>query len=216
MSIIKKTVIAFLVIILGILFAVNANATGNIKLGGTFVNDTDSTFNASWDQKWESFNVSVDYTYKESDNIVKLDKFNTVGKYNYKFSEELYAFAITSYDTDKFRSSGDRTVFGSGVGYNWYSTENFKLSTESSVALLTNNFVDEAIFRQNITTSYKLFDNLEVSNKLLFESGTETYLKSETDVTYLIGTNLTVGLRNRYTEDPVSNNVLSFNVGYKY
>jgi hypothetical protein len=61
-----------------------------------------------------------------------------------------------------------------------------------------------------------LFDKLEVSNKLLFESGTETYLKSETDVTYLIGTNLTVGLRNRYTEDPVSNNVLSFNVGYKY
>lgn len=211
----RKLIICF-VIILGMLFTWEVNATGNIKVGGTFVNDTDSTFNASWDQKWEMFNVSVDYTYKESDSVVKLDKFNTVGKYNYKFSEELYAFAITSYDTDKFRSSGDRTVLGSGVGYKWYSTDNFKLSTESSVAYLTNKFVDEAIFRQNVSMSYKLSDTLEVSNKLLYESGTETYLKNETDLTYLIGTQLTVGVRNRYTEDPVGNNVLSFNVGYKY
>lgn len=211
----RKLIICF-VIILGMLFTWEVNATGNIKVGGTFVNDTDSTFNASWDQKWEMFNVSVDYTYKESDSVVKLDKFNTVGKYNYKFSEELYAFAITSYDTDKFRSSGDRTVLGSGVGYKWYSTDNFKLSTESSVAYLTNNFVDEAIFRQNVSMSYKLSDTLEVSNKLLYESGTETYLKNETDLTYLIGTQLTVGVRNRYTEDPIGNNVLSFNVGYKY
>ena len=211
----RKLIICF-VIILGMLFTWEANATGNIKVGGTFVNDTDSTFNASWDQKWEMFNVSVDYTYKESDSVVKLDKFNTVGKYNYKFSEELYGFAITSYDTDKFRSSGDRTVLGSGVGYKWYSTDNFKLNTESSVAYLTNNFVDEAIFRQNVSMSYKLSDTLEVSNKLLYESGTETYLKNETDLTYLIGTQLTVGVRNRYTEDPVGNNVLSFNVGYKY
>ena len=127
-----------------------------------------------------------------------------------------YAFGILSYDSDAFRSSGDRTVVGAGYGYDLLDNEKWNITSETSIAFMTNDLVDEAILRENIAVKYKVTDKLEFTNKILYESGTETYLRNETDISYLLGKNLTVGLSNTYTEDPIDNNVLRFNVGVKW
>lgn len=212
---VTKALIFIAVVLFALLFT-NPISANSAKIGGTFVNDTDSTFSASLDYSIGNFKTSYDYVYKESNNVKKIDKFNSVNKYNFDLNDKSYAFGILSYDSDAFRSSGDRTVVGAGYGYDLLDNEKWNITSETSIAFMTNDLVDEAILRENIAVKYKVTDKLEFTNKILYESGTETYLRNETDISYLLGKNLTVGLSNTYTEDPIDNNVLRFNVGVKW
>lgn len=212
---VTKALIIIAVILFALLFT-NPISANSAKIGGTFVNDTDSTFSASLDYGIGNFKTSFDYVYKESNNVKKIDKFNSVNKYNFDLNDKSYAFGILSYDSDAIRSSGDRTVVGAGYGYDLLDNEKWNITSETSIAFMTNDLVDEAILRENIAVKYKVTDKLEFTNKILYESGTETYLRNETDISYLLGKNLTVGLSNTYTEDPIDNNVLRFNVGVKW
>lgn len=212
----SKIIITIVALLSVLLFALPVEAKNSAKIGGTFVNDTDSTFSASIDYSIGNLKTSYDYVYKESNNVKKIDKFNSVNKYNMDLNDKSYAFGLLSYDSDALRSSGDRTVVGAGYGYNILNNDKWDITSETSIAFMTNDLTDEAILRENISVKYKLTDKLEFSNKILYESGTETYLRNETDVSYLLGEYLTVGLSNTYTEDPIDNNVLRFNVGVKW
>ena len=118
-----------------------------------------------------------------------------------------------SYDADKLRASGDRAVAGAGVGWKILRTDNWKVSHESSVAYLTNDIVSEAILRNSLWVFYKLNDNISITNKLLSETGTDTYLRNETGINYSLTETVSIGLSNIYTEDPVDNNVLNVTIG---
>jgi len=39
-------------------------------------------------------------------------------------------------------------------------------------------------------------------------------IRNETSFDYLLGDRVKIGLKNIYTEDPFSDNILSFNIGY--
>jgi hypothetical protein len=56
------------------------------------------------------------------------------------------------------------------------------------------------------------------TNKYLVEVGDEAddYVRNETSLNYNFDNGLVLGLTNTYTEDPIDNNILSFNVGMKW
>ncbi len=186
----------------------------------TQINSDSTTLKASIDQTWDleivDLVTEIDYVYKEQDDIVKMDKFSTIGKVNKNLTNKYYTFGVLSYDSDQLRASGDRVVGGGGIGIRLYRNDNWKISHESSIAYLTNDLVSEAIFRNSLWVFYKLDDNLNVTNKLLSETGTDTYLRNETAINYSLTETVSVGFSNTYTEDPIDNNVLSVTLGVKW
>jgi putative salt-induced outer membrane protein YdiY len=220
MSTIKKVVITFIalvVLLLAFASPVSASYDGKAKFGLTQINSDSTTLKLSVDQKWDldivGLVLETDYVYKESDDVVKMDKFSTIGKVNKDLSQKYYAFSVVSYDADKLRASGDRAVAGAGVGWKILRTDNWKVSHESSVAYLTNDIVSEAILRNSLWVFYKLNDNISITNKLLSETGTDTYLRNETGINYSLTETVSIGLSNIYTEDPVDNHVLNVTIG---
>ena len=220
MSKIKKPVITFVAIVVLVLLTMPVQATGNAKFGLTQINSDSTTLKLSVDHEWDNplidFVVETDYVYKEQSDIVKMDKFSIIGKANKDITPKYYAFSVTSYDTDKLRASGDRIVTGGGIGIKVFRNDNWKISYESSLAYLTTDLVDEAIMRGSLWVFYKLNDTLNVTNKLLTETGTDTYLRNETAVNYSLSDKVSLGFSNTYTEDPIDNNVLSITIGVKW
>lgn len=220
MSKIKKVVISIVAIVVLVLLTLPVQATGNAKFGLTQINSDSTTLKLSVDHEWDNplidFVVETDYVYKEQSDIVKMDKFSIIGKANKDITPKYYAFSVTSYDTDKLRASGDRIVTGGGIGVKVFRNDNWKISYESSLAYLTTDLVDEAIMRGSLWVFYKLNDTLNVTNKLLTETGTDTYLRNETAVNYSLSDKVSLGFSNTYTEDPIDNNVLSITIGVKW
>jgi putative salt-induced outer membrane protein YdiY len=217
---IKKVVISIVAIVVLVLLTMPVQATGNAKFGLTQINSDSTTLKLSVDHEWDNplidFVVETDYVYKEQSDIVKMDKFSIIGKANKDITPKYYAFSVTSYDTDKLRASGDRIVTGGGIGIKVFRNDNWKISYESSLAYLTTDLVDEAIMRGSLWVFYKLNDTLNVTNKLLTETGTDTYLRNETAVNYSLSDKVSLGFSNTYTEDPIDNNVLSITIGVKW
>ncbi len=220
MSRVKKAVL-FIIVVAGLLLiTMPANATGSAKFGLTQINSDSTTLKASIDQSWE-FDIvdlvtEIDYVFKEQDDIVKMDKFSTIGKVNKDLTEKYYTFGVLSYDSDQLRASGDRVVGGAGIGIKIFKNDNWKISHESSIAYLTSDQVSEAIFRNSLWVFYKLNDSLNITNKLLNETGTDTYLRNETALNYSLTETVSIGFSNTYTEDPIDNNVLSVTIGVKW
>jgi len=216
----KKIIIGFIVLVTFMLISVSVAADGNAKFGATLINSDSTTIKTSVDQMWEldtiEVSLEVDYLYKEQDNIVKMNKFNTVNKVNIDLTEKYYGFSVLSYDTDKLRLSGDRIVGGAGFGWRIFRNDKWRISNESSIAYLTTDEVSEAIYRNSLWVAYKLSDNLSITNKILTETGTSDYLRNETAITYDLTELITVGFSNTYTEDPIDNNVLSVTIGVKW
>ncbi len=220
MSKVKKIVIGFVILVTFMLVSVSVAADGSARFGATLINSDSTTLNTSIDQLWEldtiEISLEVDYLYKEQDNIVKMDKFNTVNKINVDLTEKYYGFSVLSYDTDKLRASGDRIVGGAGFGWRIFRNDNWRISNESSIAYLTTDSVSEAIYRNSLWIAYKLSDDLSITNKTLTETGTANYLRNETAITYNLTELVTVGFSNTYTKDPIDNNVLSVTLGVKW
>ena len=220
MSKITKAVLYFIIAVALLLITLPISAKGSAKFGLTQINSDSTTLKASVDQSWE-FDIvdlvtELDYVYKEQDDIVKMDKFSTIGKVNKDLTEKYYTFGVLSYDSDQARASGDRVVGGAGIGWKIFRNDNWKVSHESSIAYLTNDAVSEAIFRNSLWVFYKLGDNLNVTNKLLSETGTDNYLRNETGLNYNLTETVSIGFSNTYTEDPIDNNVLSVTIGVKW
>ena len=99
-----KYVIGFFIIVVAFLFSIEANASGTVKVGGTFVNDDQATFKASWKDSWEEGNWQrvweSDYIYKKANDVKTLNEFYGSYKANYTFAPRHYVFGQASYDYD--------------------------------------------------------------------------------------------------------------------
>ena len=96
MSKITKAVLYFIIAVALLLITLPISAKGSAKFGLTQINSDSTTLKASVDQSWE-FDIvdlvtELDYVYKEQDDIVKMDKFSTIGKVNKDLTEKYYTF----------------------------------------------------------------------------------------------------------------------------
>jgi len=217
-----KLSIAAILVAFFLLIAFPVQATGSAKLGGTFVNSESASINSSLDYQWEDGKwqqtFETDYQYKKEDNTEVMHELFLNTKANYTLSPRYYLFGVAQYDYDKFRTDGDRKVLGLGYGMKLLRTERLKASNESSIAQLNTDTISEVIFRNSLWFSYKVTDNVNFTNKFLYEEGSNSgvFIRNETALNYNFSNGLVLSLNNTYTEDPIDNNVLSFSIGKKW
>ena len=211
-----------IVAVMFLMFVANElKADTSAKIGGTFVNlDESIVFTGSIDNKWETElwqgTFEADYAYKAEDGDQTINKFNTNGKLIKSLNDKHYVIGVSSYDYDEFRTNNDRIVIGAGHGYKILRTEKQKASIENSIAYLMSNGNNEPILRSSLWYTYKLSTGLAFTNKMLWESGDDDYLRNETSFDYSLTENVTVGIKNVYTKDPIEYSIFNITLGVKF
>ena len=199
----KKWVIGFVTGIVILLLSVNAYA---IDVGfGLEEDDGDLELDLSidWskeDGPWQS-NIEFDYVTEESDGQEEesLTYFNF--KQNFTLNEKIYLLGLVQVDNDKYRENyKTRSILGAGFGYKVYKDERLKISNEYSIAYLESDS-SEAIFRNSTWISYKIADKFSATNKLLYESGDNSYTRNEFEINYELADNITVGIMWRKIDE---------------
>ena len=215
----KKYVLGLFTAVVVLLLSLNAYA---IDIGfGLEQDDGDLELDLSldWNKEnglWQS-NIEFDYVTEESDGEEEenLTYFNF--KQNYQLNDKTYILGLVQIDNDKYRSNyKTRSIIGAGFGYKVYRSERLKISNEYSVAYLESDS-SEAIYRNSMWVSYKLADKFSATNKLLYESGNNSYTRNEFEINYDLADNITVGISWRKIDEGFQDrDTKSINFGIKF
>ena len=200
-----------------ILFSPMANGTGQIDFGGKY-DDGDLYTLTSLDLSWESGSwerdIEFDYRYQDKKDIRTTNKGLIGFKQRLELKLKHYIFGLIRFDYNEFRPIDSRLQSNIGWGYKILRTEKIKISNEFAVGVLHTDIRNELIFRNSLWFFYKVAPKLNFSNKFLYEAADTPLIRNETEFNYLLTDKIKIGLKNTYTEDPFSDNILSFNVGY--
>ena len=200
-----------------ILFSPMANGTGQIDFGGKY-DDGDLYTLTSLDLSWESGSwerdIEFDYRYQDKKDIRTTNKGLIGFKQRLELKPKHYVFGLIRFDYNEFRPIDSRLQSNIGWGYKILKTEKIKISNEFAVGVLHTDIRNELIFRNSLWFFYKVAPKLNFSNKFLYEAADTPLIRNETEFNYLLTDKIKVGLKNTYTEDPFSDNILSFNLGY--
>ena len=202
-----------------ILFSPMANGTGQIDFGGKY-DDGDLYTLTSLDLSWESGSwerdIEFDYRYQDKKDIRTTNKGLIGFKQRLELKPKHYVFGLIRFDYNEFRPIDSRLQSNIGWGYKILRTEKIKISNEFAVGVLHTDIRNELIFRNSLWFFYKVAPKLNFSNKFLYEAADTPLLRNETEFNYLLTDKIKIGLKNIYTEDPRSDNILSFNLGYTW
>ena len=215
----KKWVLGFVTGIVLLLASVNAYA---IDVGfGLEQDDGDLELDLSidWNKEigpWQS-NIEFDYVTEENDGEEEenLTYFNF--KQNYQLNDKTYLLGLVQIDNDKYRKNyKTRTILGTGAGYKIYRGERLKISNEFSIAYLESDS-SEAIYRNSTWASFKIADKFNATNKLLYESGDNSYTRNEFEINYQLADNISVGIMWRKIDEGFQDrDTKSINFGIKF
>ena len=215
----KKYVLGFVATAILLLMSINAYAV-DIGLGVEEDDgDMEIDFSVDWNKEvgpWQT-NIEFDHVIEESDGEQEENLTYLNVKQNYQFSDRMYVLGLVQFDSDRFRPGYEtRTVLGGGVGYKIFKSERIKISNEFSIAYLDANS-SEAIFRNSLWASYKIADKLSATNKLLYESGNDSYMRNEFEINYELADNISVGLSWRKIDEGFqTRDTKSLNFGFKF
>ena len=200
-----------------ILFSPMANGTGQIDFGGKY-DDGDLYTLTSLDLSWESGSwerdIEFDYRYQDKKDIRTTNKGLIGFKQRLELKLKHYIFGLIRFDYNEFRPIDSRLQSNIGWGYKILRTEKIKISNEFAVGVLHTDIRNELIFRNSLWFFYKVAPKLNFSNKFLYEAADTPLIRNETEFNYLLTDKIKMGIKNTYTKDPFSDNILSFNVGY--
>ena len=200
-----------------ILFSPMANGTGQIDFGGKY-DDGDLYTLTSLDLSWESGSwerdIEFDYRYQDKKDIRTTNKGLIGFKQRLELKLKHYVFGLIRFDYNEFRPIDSRLQSNIGWGYKILRTEKIKISNEFAVGVLHTDIRNELIFRNSLWFFYKVAPKLNFSNKFLYEAADTPLIRNETEFNYLLTDKIKMGIKNTYTKDPFSDNILSFNVGY--
>ena len=200
-----------------ILFSPMANGTGQIDFGGKY-DDGDLYTLTSLDLSWESGSwerdIEFNYRYQDKKDIRTTNKGLIGFKQRLELKPKHYVFGLIRFDYNEFRPIDSRLQSNIGWGYKILRTEKIKISNEFAVGVLHTDIRNELIFRNSLWFFFKVAPKLNFSNKFLYEAADTPLIRNETEFNYLLTDKIKMGIKNTYTKDPFSDNILSFNLGY--
>jgi putative salt-induced outer membrane protein YdiY len=197
-----------------------AHASGKADFGGK-IDNGNLFLLTSVDHTWETKenverDIEFDWRYQDKNNI-KTDNEGLIGfKHRWEFHDKHYVFGLGRYDYDEFRPIQNRTQANVGWGYKILRTEKFKMSNEFAMGLLHTDIGNEILFRNSLWFFYKVAPKLNFTNKFLYEASNTPLVRNETSFSYLLTDKTRISIKNVYTEDPDSDNIVSFNIGYAW
>lgn len=209
-------------VLLGLLFlSPLANANGKLDFGGK-LDDGDLFLLTSLDYSWPAESehlerdIKFNYRYQDKSDRTTTNKGLLQFKQRYEFAKKHYVFGLGRYDYNEFRSIHTRFQASAGWGYKILRTDKIKMSNELAIGMLHTNEGDEVIYRNSLWFFYNLAEKLTFSNKYLYEGSNIPLTRMESELSYQLLDNTKIGIKNIYTEDPISDNIISFNVGYTW
>lgn len=222
MTRIKKLTLAIVGVffILAFLMSQKAQAQTELSGGGEFFNvDEEVTINLDIDHR-EEFNgwqyvIEGDIYYALEDDDVDEQTVYSQFKLNKDLDDKSYVLGVVQVDYDYFRDYDIRTVLGFGYGRKLYRTDKWKISNEVTVAYLKSDS-NETILRNSLWISYMLSDRINITNKALYETSEEKYIRIETELEYQVTDDFSLSISNEHTEDYEVEDILTFNFKFKF
>lgn len=216
MSTIKKVVITFVAIV--ILLLLTMPVTAQTTIGGSgelFTSDKDEvTINLDFDHRIEmesgwQYVFESDYYYASENGDVEFHDLYTQFKLNKDLSDKSYFLTVLQIDYDEIRDYDIRSVLGAGYGRKLYKSDKWKVSNEVSLAYLEGD-TTELILRNSLWVAYMLSERISITNKALYETSKEAYIRIETELAYQVSDKFSVNVSNQHTDSYKKENILTF------
>jgi putative salt-induced outer membrane protein YdiY len=128
---------------------------GSLALNGLFTSGNTETeqigFTGDLRKRWEHDRLTFEgvYTYgrqkdpNTDDKITSADYGRISGKYDHFFTKKFYGYALVKAEHDGVADLEYRLSPSVGVGYQWFESPTFNLSTEAGIAYVYEKFEDE-------------------------------------------------------------------------
>lgn len=122
------------------------NYTGQVSVGGSqhSGNTKASAVAASafFKAKKKQHQLTLDgrYNYGEDDGSMSVNNYAGSMKYDYFFSKKMYGYLQTLGEHDRFADLDLRLTAGSGLGYQIFDTDRFRLSAEAGPSYMYEDF----------------------------------------------------------------------------
>ncbi len=120
----------------------NIVLSGEARSGNT---DTDklnlSTRVVAEKKKDNRFTVSAILAREHVDDRLTKEQYRLDGKYDHFFHDRWYGFLATSFEQDPFRDIDLRSVFSAGSGYQFFDSDELRLSLEAGFSYTDTRFI---------------------------------------------------------------------------
>jgi hypothetical protein len=141
---------------------------------------------------------------------------NTTAKIGGTFVNIDESIVFTGSLDNKFETEKYQGVFEADYAYKAEDGNQHKASIENSIAYLKSNANNEPIIRSSLWYAFNMTNNISFTNKFLWESGDDDYTRNETSFDYSVTDNVTVGIKNVYTKDPIEYSIFNITLGVKF
>jgi len=216
MSTVKKSVISIFVIVFLLLCTVQVAAQTTIGGSGEiFASGKDEvTVNLDFDHRTELENgwqyvFESDYYYASENGDVEFHDLYTQFKLNKDLTDESYFLTVLQVDYDEIRDYDIRSVLGAGYGRKLYKSDKWKVSNEVSLAYLEGD-TTELILRNSLWVAYMMSERISITNKALYETSKEAYIRIETELAYQVSDKFSINVSNQHTDSYKKENILTF------
>lgn len=210
----------FLALLTLVFFSTAAQAETKLSIGSMLVDTSDVSVTVAGEHSYErdkwQWIADGEYTFKSRDGDTYLNRGFIGGKANYALDARQYTFVDARYDYNSTRDAPEKIVGAVGYGYKLIRTSKTKVSNEVSVGVVKDLTGYDPIVRNSLWIQHKFTDKTTFVNKFLVEHGKITFIRNQTELNYAIAKNLTFGLKNTFVKDPLSKNIMSFNLGVKF
>lgn len=179
------------------------------------------------------YTLGFRYNQEETNNTLTEENALTFGKYDHFLGERWFLFASTTLEQDTFQRLDLRSNFSSGVGYQFYETEDRFLLLETGLSYTNETFSDTIPSENNFGTRYAIDYEEGLFQDVRFfhfqeglsgsgEDGDFTF-RSRTGFRFPIAKGLqsTLQMNLDWDEDPPANSVNTdreymFTLGYSF
>jgi putative salt-induced outer membrane protein YdiY len=89
------------------------------------------------------FTVEAKLDREESENTLTKEQYLLTGKYDRFFTRQWYGFVGTGFEQDKFKDLDLRTTLAAGSGYQFFDSDELRLSLEAGLSYTDEDFIAE-------------------------------------------------------------------------
>jgi putative salt-induced outer membrane protein YdiY len=122
----------------------NVTVAGESKTGNTETDKLNVNARTVVEQKGlNRFTVDAALAREESENSLTTEQYRLGGKYDRFFTKRWYGFVGTGFEQDKFKDLDLRTTLAAGSGYQFFDSDDLRLSLEAGLSYTDENFIVE-------------------------------------------------------------------------